>query len=349
MNVSRNRDRGSTWTHGVAVCAIAASLVLPPPVEAQAGSSAMSMEPACRSLTPAAAGGPMPHSASVVVVRWMGVANMEVAYRDQVILLDAYYERPPRMHPIGVSREDLTRADALFIGHAHGDHVADAEYISERTGALVVGASVTIEHVQAMGVPEKKTRVVSGGEEIEFEGLSVRAVLGHHNVIPREYQAAITSARDLVTLEPPLTPDEEELMARIRTRGTGDPRIAAEGTIGFYFEFDGGFDMMWVDSPGPTTPAQEELVDRVGTIGLGLFPYTGGDMAIGLTMEYVRLFQPEIFIPVHHDMYPNKPDMPTVPLFTVIRDELPGTRMYAPLYRTPVCVDTGTREVFVGF
>ena len=217
MNVSRNRDRGSTWTHGVAVCAIAASLVLPPPVEAQAGSSAMSMEPACRSLTPAAAGGPMPHSASVVVVRWMGVANMEVAYRDQVILLDAYYERPPRMHPIGVSREDLTRADALFIGHAHGDHVADAEYISERTGALVVGASVTIEHVQAMGVPEKKTRVVSGGEEIEFEGLSVRAVLGHHNVIPREYQAAITSARDLVTLEPPLTPDEEELMARIRT------------------------------------------------------------------------------------------------------------------------------------
>lgn len=43
-----------------------------------------------------------------------------------------------------------------------------------------------------------------------------------------------------------LTADEEALMAEIRTRGTGDPRIAAEGTIGFFFEFESGYSVMWV-------------------------------------------------------------------------------------------------------
>ena len=332
----------------VGPCLILAAAVPASPADAQSGTDALAMEPACQVLTPAMAGGPMPHDPSVFVMRWMGVSNMELAYRGQVILLDAYYERPPRMHPIGVKREEITRADALFVGHAHGDHVADAEFIARRTGAPVIGAPVTIEHVLEAGVPAEQTTLVRGGEVIEFEGLDVRAILGHHNVIPSEYQSRITQSRDLITLEPPLTGTERELRAKIRTRGTGDPRIAAEGTIGFFFEFDTGFNIMWVNSPGPVTDAQKELVEEVGNVNLGLFPYTGGDMAIGLTMEFVRLFRPDVVIPIHHDMYPSKPDMPTVPLFTVIRDEFPDTRTYAPLYRTPVCVNIDSGAVFIG-
>jgi len=32
----------------------------------------------------------------------------------------------------------------------------------------------------------------------------------------------------------------------------------------------------------------------------------------------------------------------------VVRDELPAARPYAPLYRTPICVNVDTGAIFVG-
>ena len=50
-----------------------------------------SAEPAAQprtSLVPAAAGGPMPSDRNVISLRWLGCACFELAYRNQVILLD---------------------------------------------------------------------------------------------------------------------------------------------------------------------------------------------------------------------------------------------------------------------
>jgi hypothetical protein len=41
-------------------------------------------------------------------------------------------------------------------------------------------------------------------------------------------------------------------------------------------------------------------------------------------------------------------DTPLEPLFVAIRDELPDTRSISPLYRTPVCIDIQSKNVFVG-
>jgi hypothetical protein len=84
-------------------------------------------------------------------------------------------------------------------------------------------------------------------------------------------------------------------------------------------------------------------------VDVGLFPYYGLDLAIPLTMEFVRMFKPAVLMPTHHDGAPGSGfDMPTVPLFLKVRDEAPKTRTIAPLYRTPVCINTETKEVFVG-
>jgi L-ascorbate metabolism protein UlaG (beta-lactamase superfamily) len=290
----------------------------------------------------------MPKDPSVIVLRWLGVTNFELAHREVVILMDAYYERPVGMHPIGVKREEIKKVNTILVGHAHSDHISDADYIAGRTGALVVGGPPTIEYLQKTGLAAKQMMLVKGGENIEYNGFKVKAILGHHNVIPREYQAKIQEARRLLSVAEPLTEDEKRLNAEIGKRGSSDPRISTEGTIGFFFEFDSGFRMIYVNSPGPTTAAQKQLMAQFPNIDLGLLPYTGGDTGIGLTMEFVRLFKPGIVIPGHHDMFPGKLDMPTVPLFTTIRDEFPKTKAIAPLYRTPVCVDTTTKEVFVG-
>ena len=83
-----------------------------PPLEQQA---------ACNSLVPASVGGPMPEG-DTVVLRWLGTSNYEVAYKDKVILMDTYYNRPARTRSIGINVADIKRADAILIGHAHGDH-----------------------------------------------------------------------------------------------------------------------------------------------------------------------------------------------------------------------------------
>ena len=77
----------------------------------------------------------MPKDRETVVVRWLGHTNYELVYRDNVFLLDSYYDRLPRSHPIGVSASDIKKATALFIGHPHFDHMSDAAVVAKQTGA----------------------------------------------------------------------------------------------------------------------------------------------------------------------------------------------------------------------
>src|SRR5882672_8884000 len=101
-------------------------LLISAPLRAQTAKAAMQQDPACQSLMPVSAGGPAPKDPETVVVRWLAWTNYEVAYRGNVFLLDAYYDRGPRMHPLGLAPSDIKKASALFIGHAHFDHMSDA-------------------------------------------------------------------------------------------------------------------------------------------------------------------------------------------------------------------------------
>jgi L-ascorbate metabolism protein UlaG (beta-lactamase superfamily) len=139
---------------------------------------------ACRTLMPTAAGGPPP-PASTIVLRWLGTANYELGYRDQVVLLDAFFDRGPRSRPIGVTAGTIEHADLILIGHAHWDHIADAAAVAKRTHAVVVGAASATKVVLAAGLPVDQTRTVTGrgGELLRFEGFTVEPVLAHHSIL----------------------------------------------------------------------------------------------------------------------------------------------------------------------
>ena len=352
---------------GRAALACAASMLLAglfllSPVSAQQSPvlhlapTALSGDPACQTLTPTGAGGPAPKD-PVVVLRWLGNANYELAYRDNVILLDAHYDRSALNHPIGVAAKDFKKANAILIGHAHSDQISDAASVAKQTGAMVIGASLSADVVRKQGVPEAQIKTVKGmGEEFKFTGFTVRAILGHHDVLPQDYMDKISAASAAVALipvngkeQPPeMTAAQKQEADAIAARGSTDPKIIEEGTIGCLFNFDNGFRLMWVDSAGPLTDEQHRLAEQFPTIDVGLFPLYGMDMAVPLTMEYVRLFHPAIMMPTAHDGAPGSGfDEPTVPVFLKIRDELPRTKTYAPLYRTPLCVNTMTKQSFV--
>ena len=102
---------------------------------AQSASPALEQEPACQSLMPAAAGGPLPRNPDVIVLRFLGVSNYELTYRDTVILLDAAIDKLSWWAPNGITPEEMTkRVSGIFIGHAHGEHLWDAPAIASKTG-----------------------------------------------------------------------------------------------------------------------------------------------------------------------------------------------------------------------
>src|SRR5688572_17160233 len=139
--------------------------------DAQSARQAMQQDPACQSLTPVAAGGMAPKDPETVVIRWLGHTNYELAYRGNVFLLDTYYDRVPRSHPIGVAPADLKKATAIFIGHPHFDHISDAPVVAKQTGAQVIAAPSAADFLVKAGLPAKQFRAVKGGEVLQYPGV----------------------------------------------------------------------------------------------------------------------------------------------------------------------------------
>jgi len=322
------------------------------PALAQGARTAMRQDPACQSLTPVSAGGPAPKSADTVVVRWLGWTNYEVAYRGNVFLLDAYYDRGPRMHPIGVAPADMKKANAIFIGHAHFDHMSDAAVVAKQTGAPVIGASFASE-VLAKGGAANQFKAVKGGEVMQYPGVSVEAVLGHHNVIattvPEGFLDKQAAALETASLQKPLSDVEKQQLDAIRARGSRDPKIATDGVINYLFTFGNGFHLLFADSPGPITDAQRAIAQKVLSVDVAMLPYFSFEAGIPPLVELVKTFKPSTVFLGHHDAEGTMKWASNYPPALAIRDASPKTRTMDVIYRTPVCFSTQSKEMVIGW
>jgi L-ascorbate metabolism protein UlaG (beta-lactamase superfamily) len=320
---------------------------------AQGAKAAMQQDPACQSLTPVSAGGPAPKSADTVVVRWLGWTNYEVVYRGNVFLLDAYYDRGPRMHPIGVAPADMKKANAIFIGHAHFDHISDAAAVAKQTGAPVIGASFAGEVLAKGGAPASQFKAVKGGEVMQYQGVTVEAVLGHHNVIattmPEGFLDKQAAAVETASLQKPLSDAEKQQVDAIRARGSRDPKIATDGVINYLFTFGNGFHLLFADSPGPITAAQRAIAQKVPSVDVAMLPYFSFEAGIPPLVELVKTFKPSTVFLGHHDAEGTMKWASNYPPALAIRDVSPKTRTMDVIYRTPVCFNTMSKEMVIGW
>ena len=340
------------------VAAALGALLLSTSAFAQSSYPALDQEPACQTLMPAAAGGPLPRNPDVIVLRFLGVSNYELAYRDTVILLDAGIDKLAWWAPNNITPEEMTKhVNAILIGHAHGEHLWDAPFMAEKTGALVVGDPIAMRWIRGTGrVNEKKMAVVKGlgGETFMFNGFTVEAVQGHHNIVPDDYMRKDRAAAEAVgALQPKLTAEQQahdrRLGGMVPLDAQEREKLITEGTVAYFFTFDNGFKAFYTDSAGPTTEAEKKIMQGKTNIDLGFIPYYGGELAIPITMEYIQLFKPTVMLPTHHDGHRNRMlDMPMGPLNLAIRDEVPKSKAIAPLLRTPVCINTVTKALYLG-
>jgi L-ascorbate metabolism protein UlaG (beta-lactamase superfamily) len=302
---------------------------------------------ACDSLTPAVTGGPtLPATSDIAVFRWLANANYELAYQGKVFLFDTYFNRKARNRPIGFAAEDVKRADAIFLGHGHFDHMADIVPVAKQTGAPVVGAPITIETALKLGLPPQQAITVTGGETLKFGDVSVDVGLAHHSQPAEGIQAALAQ---LYKVElPPDTPEEAKISAAVRARGTFAPDVITKGTMAFGLTFPNGFKVLDLDSAGPITEGDRTLAQKLGPVDVAIIAYQAHAVAerqVGETFPLVQLFQPKLYLPSHHDAsFGSWIDLGIEPLLEKIRAEMPGTRFQSPLYRSAICVATSGAE-----
>jgi L-ascorbate metabolism protein UlaG (beta-lactamase superfamily) len=329
---------------------VATPFLLPSAAAAQTGGYELSDDPTLSTLVQTSAGGPAPAGADTLTVRWLGCSNHEIAFRDQVILLDAWYDRGPRNRPLGFAPQDVTRADLIINGHAHFDHIADIADVARRTGAPVMGAPISMGYMHAQGMPDSQLMTAAGGEHFDFDGFTVDTILAHHSILPTEVLQKLGQA--LAADSPGLSPEEQQQTADIRARGLSDPLIITQGTIAYLFTFDNGFRLLYRNSAGPITDAEMAFMQHIPDTDLAIIAYQGHVVAeaqISVTVPLVQLYKPGIYLPTHHDTIAGAfIDQATEPLFMAIREVMPDTRSISPLYRTPVAVDMVSKKLLIG-
>ena len=310
-------------------------------VTVAAAAHAAEIPEVCNSYKAAVTGGPLlPPESDLVVIRWLGNANFEFGYRGKVYLFDAYFDRTPRSHDIGFKAADVSKADAIFVSHAHFDHISDIGPVASQTGAPVVGAPITIETARRLGAPEKQLVVAKGGETMEFGSEKVEVALAQHSTI----QPGLTDiyASLYKSDAPPYSDEEKNELDRVRSLGTFDPKVITEGTLAYGLVFPSGFKAVLNGSAGPITSGVRALAEKLGPVDVAIVAYqvhAVADTQINYTWPFIELFKPKLFLPAHHDAAPPTwVDLGLEPLFDKIRANMPNTAFLAPLYRSPICI-----------
>ena len=126
-----------------------------------------------------------------VVLRWLGVAGWEIKLGDTTILIDPFITRRLANHGQEWRTDEeavlkaIKRADYIFAGHSHADHIADVPFIAKKFGAKVIGSRSTTNIALTGGVDKSQLVTISGGEKLDFKEFSVQVIESEHGVVRR--------------------------------------------------------------------------------------------------------------------------------------------------------------------
>ncbi|MRH91051.1 MBL fold metallo-hydrolase [Nocardia sp. SYP-A9097] len=276
-----------------------------------------------------------------VILSWFGCASFAVALGGSVFLLDAWVPRGATSGYVPTTPAEVAalRPAAIFIGHGHFDHAADAGPIAQASCAVVHG---TAEHcatarkqVSAAEFPcvALGSATSSPGDRYDFEltqAVSVTAIRHIHSArTPRHEGAdACTPVKPTPRLGdirryPPTLADTAHLIRRLT-----DP----EGGVLLYQFRTENFTLTWHDSSGPLLDKAPQVLEvlrdlptsdvHVGAVQ-GYNQFTNG---LRDPRSYIEALRPKVFVPNHHDNW--------LPLITA-RGEAFRSQLEAELSRLP--------------
>jgi len=124
--------------------------------------------------------------------------------------------------------QHVDTADFICISHSHFNHCMDMPYIARKTGATVIGTESTINIARANRVPRHQLRGVHGGEDYQFENISIKAIPSLHSALitPSPY----TTWDNCHYFETETVPKDIQAPLRLRDYVEG-------GTLGYLIRF----------------------------------------------------------------------------------------------------------------
>jgi L-ascorbate metabolism protein UlaG (beta-lactamase superfamily) len=107
-------------------------------------------------------------------IKFLGHAAFALSHDGKTVLVDPFLTGNPKA---AVSADDV-EADAIFVTHAHGDHVGDTVDIAKRTGADVVAIVELAAELEGAGV--EKVHDPNLGGTVDLDWVNVRLTPAWH-------------------------------------------------------------------------------------------------------------------------------------------------------------------------
>ena len=132
-----------------------------------------------------------PAAATPVRIKWLGTAGWEIQVGSTTILIDPFITRHEAAPTVEWKTDEaevlrvLNKADFIFAGHSHADHIADIPFIAKRFGAKVIGSRTTTNIAITAGVDKAQVTTIAGGEKLEFKDFTVQVVESNHGTLTR--------------------------------------------------------------------------------------------------------------------------------------------------------------------
>jgi L-ascorbate metabolism protein UlaG (beta-lactamase superfamily) len=126
-----------------------------------------------------------------LTLKWLGNAGWEIQFGETIILIDPFITRGEASPGVEWKTDEqavlkvIKRADYIFAGHSHADHIADVPFIAKKFGSKVIGSRTTTNIALTGGVDKSQLVTISGGEKLEFKEFSVQVIESQHGALLR--------------------------------------------------------------------------------------------------------------------------------------------------------------------
>lgn len=278
--------------------------------------------------------GPDAIDPNLVQFWWVGVSSFVVSAKGHLFLLDAWEIVGLHANYLPIGREELAalQPEAIFIGHGHFDHAADAGYVAGLSNAVLVAGSTVCDTARqraaSEGIPDTFPCLNLGDATQPGVGttqaIQVWEDLPAVNVIQHTHSAAepadllnggspLVYIPDILTFPTYLNTNVGEALRFLQTLpddgGVGQP---AGGTWAYHFRVD-DFSFFWHDSTGiiqPDNPESQAIIAAIENLPECVDVQLNAIVGFGLVtsayrdaLAYVAAAKPKIALPTHHDAW----------------------------------------------